>query len=107
VLFREITSYPHFYYLNACTYHAPAHICRKAPVLIEQMLFDEITGTYTNDTENSSLRGWINGIRWRDSTGAVYSRSLMFFSCLNSYALFAAYHDFPLKIVSNATFVAT
>jgi hypothetical protein len=46
-------------------------------------------------------------LRRRDSTGAVYSRSLMFFSCLNSCALVAAYYDFPLKIVGNATFVAT
>jgi hypothetical protein len=53
-------------------------------------------------------RGYIQEwYRRRDSTGAVYSRSLMFFPCLNSCALFAAYHDFLLKIVSDATFVAT
>jgi hypothetical protein len=31
----------------------------------------------------------------------------MFFSRFTSCALFAAYHDFPLKIVGDATFVAT
>src|SRR5215469_6781366 len=45
--------------------------------------------------------------RRRDSAGAVYSRSLMFFSHFTFCVLFTAYRDFPLIIVGVATFVAT
>ncbi len=75
--------------------------------LLSRCLSMKTQVTYTNDTENSSLRGRINGIRWRDSTGAVSSRSLMFFPCLASWALFVDYHDFLRKIIGDATFVAT
>jgi hypothetical protein len=45
--------------------------------------------------------------RRRDSAGAVYSPSLMFFSRSTSCALIASHREFPLKIVGVATFVAT
>ena len=88
VLFREITFISSFFItlMPAPAMH-PLISAAKHQFLLSRCLSMKPRVTYTNDTENSSLRGLINGIRWRDSAWVVRRCSLTFLLCSNRKCL--------------------